>query len=323
MERCGNLSNSSNCTDYQSMPSITAFAIVFLIASVPLTIFNGLIAILLLQSTSVAIQVRVPLINLLVETIIANTVSFCIGVISVAIALSDATEPPLPLCQFGLWVYNVTLVVRLLGLLIFSVLMFQTVACSRRKVRAKWMMCSLVASWVIAVPSSIHLLVPGIVGFRFVGGIACFLTEGSPEYQVVRLTYNILWLVIACFVPLLLCICVLLGTLCYIKRHTIPEEAQYKKALAKFAAFLITGNVLTVLGTVMPRILSEIVPSTKSGNSVGVYIIYIMIFLSRIPTPILIAVFLKPVRKRLCHLICSKYRRNNVTIPMQHAETPL
>ena len=325
MEQCGNLSNSSICTDYQAMPSphITAFVILLSIASVPLSIFNGLIAILLLQSTSVAIQVRVPLINLLVEIIITNVVLFCIGVISVALALSDATEPPLPLCQFGYWVYTDMLVVRLLGLLIFSVLMFQTVACSRRKIRAKWMMCSLVASWVIAVPSNIHLLVPGIYGFQYVGGIACFPTEGIPEYHVVRLTYNILWLVIACFVPLLLSICVLLVTLCYIKLHSIPEEAQYKKALAKFAAFFITGNVLNVLGTVMPRILSQIVPSTKSGNGVGVYIIYISVFLSFIPTPILIAVFLKPVRKRLCHLFCSKYRRNNETIPMQHAETPL
>ena len=325
MEQCGNLSNSSNCTDYQAMPSphIAAFVIVLSIASVPLNIFNGLIAILLLQSTSVAIQVRVPLINLLVETIITNTVSFCIAVISVAIALSDATEPPLPLCQFGLWVYTDTLVVRLLGLLIFSVLMFQTVACSKSKIRAKWMMCSLVGSWVIAVPLSIHLLVPGIYGFHYVGGIACFITTGYPEYQVVRLTYSILWLAIACFVTLLLSICVLLGTLCYIKLHSIPEGAQYKKALAKFAAFFITGNVLNVLGTAMPEILSQIVPSTKSGNGVGVYIIYIIIFLSRISTPILIAVFLKPVWKRLCHLFCSKYRRNNETIPMQHAETPL
>ena len=301
------------------MPSITAFAIVFLIASVPLTIFNGLIAILLLQSTSVAIQVRVPLINLLVVTLIANIVIFCIVVISVALALSDATEPPLPLCQFGVWFYNVTAVVRLLGLLIFSVLMFQTVACSRRKIRAKWLICSLVGSWVIAVPSRIDRLVPGIYGFQYVGGIACFPTEGIPEYQVVRLTYNILWLAIACFVPLLLSICVLLGTLCYIKLHSIPEGAQYKKALAKFAAFFITGNVLNVLGTVMPTALVRDVIDIH----VMVYITYISILLSFIPTPILIVMFLKPVWKRLRHLFCSKYRRDNETIPMQQAETPL
>ena len=71
----------------------------------------------------------------MLEILITNVVLFCTRVISVALALSDATEPPLPLCQFGYWVYTDMLVVRLLGLLIFSVLMFQTVACSRRRIQ--------------------------------------------------------------------------------------------------------------------------------------------------------------------------------------------
>ena len=321
MEQCGNLSNSS-ATNFQAIPSpdLTAFVIVLSIASIPVAIYNGLIAILLLQSTSVAIQVRVPLINLLVETLLTNLVLFCIGVISVALALSDATELPLPLCQFGVWFHYVAVVVRLLGLLLFSVLMFQTVACGRRKIRAKWLICSLVATWVIAILASTDRIVPGIFGFRYVGGIACFSTAGCPEYQVFRLTYSILWLVIACFVPVLLCICVLLCTLCYMKLHTISEGAQYKKALAKFAAFLITGNVLNVLGAVIPSVLVQDVPAI---DSVGVYIAYITILLSFIPTPILIVVFLKPVQKRLRHLFCSKHQKDNETIPMQQAEIPL
>ena len=318
MEVCGNLSNSS-ITNCQAIPSpdLTAFVIVLSIASVPLVIFNGLIAILLLQSTSVAIQVRVPLINLLVETLLTNVVLVCIGVISVAFALSDATEPPLPLCQFGVWVYYITAVVRLLGVLIFSVLMFQTVACSRRKIRAKWLMCSLVATWMIAVLASTDRLVPGIVGFQYVGGIACISTAGRPEYRVFKLAYHILWLVFACCVPLLMCICVLLCTLCYMKQHTISEGAQYKKALAKFAAFLITGNVLNVLGAVIPAVLAQDVAAI---DSVVVYTTYITILLSYIPTPILIVVFLKPVRKRLRRLFCSKHQKDNETIPMEQAE---
>ena len=73
MEQCGNLSNSST-TNFQAMPSpdLTALVIVLSAACVALTIFNGLIAIQLLQSTSVAIQVRVPLINLLVETTVVS-----------------------------------------------------------------------------------------------------------------------------------------------------------------------------------------------------------------------------------------------------------
>ena len=318
MEQCGNLTNSS-ATNFQVMPSpdLTALVIVFSVACVSVAIFNGLIAILLLQSTSVAIQVRVPLINLLVETLITNVVIFCIGVISVALALSDATEPPLDLCQFGVWVYSVTTKARPLGLLIFSVLMFQTVACSRRKIRTKWLICSLVATWAIAILASIVALVPAIRGVRYVGGVACYPMAGCPEYQVFTLIYSTLWFVIACFVPLLACICISLATMCYIKQQTISEGAQYKKALAKFTAFLITGNVLNVLGQVVPTVLAS-----STQYIVGVYITCVTVLLSFIPTPILIVVFLKPVQKRLCCPFCSKYRRDNETIPMQQAETP-
>ena len=54
-------------------------------------------------------------------------------------------------------------------------------------------MCSLVATWVIAILASTDRLVPGIFGFRYVGGIACISTAECPEYQVVRLTYTISW----------------------------------------------------------------------------------------------------------------------------------
>ena len=151
---------------------LTAFVIVITIACFcSSSIFQGLIAILLLQSTSVAIQVQAPLSNLLVETLITNVVSFCIVVISLALAQSDATEPPLELCQFTAWFHYVAVVARLLGVLIFSVLMFQTVACSRRRIRAKWLMCSLVATWVIAILASTDILVSGIHGFQYVGDI--------------------------------------------------------------------------------------------------------------------------------------------------------
>ena len=71
----------------------------------------------------------------MLEILITNVVLFCTRVISVALALSDATELPLELCQFSVWVYSVTAVARLLGVLIFSVLMFQTVAYSRRRIQ--------------------------------------------------------------------------------------------------------------------------------------------------------------------------------------------
>ena len=91
-----NLSNFSNTTTNQGLlnPGFAAFLIVLAIAQVTAIIFNGLIAIVLLRSTSVAVTVRVPLINLLV-VIVLGAVNVLLGLLTtVVLVLSDPTEPP-------------------------------------------------------------------------------------------------------------------------------------------------------------------------------------------------------------------------------------
>ena len=62
-----NFSNFSSSTSNQGLqnPGFVAFLIVIAIPLVAVIIFNGLMAIELLRSTSVAVTIRVPLINLL------------------------------------------------------------------------------------------------------------------------------------------------------------------------------------------------------------------------------------------------------------------
>ena len=82
--------------------------------------------------------------------------------------------------------------------------------------------------------------------------------------------------------------------MCYIKRQTISEGAQYKKAMAKFAAFLMDWECSKP--KVVPAVLAQ---EILYMNSVGVYITHTTILLSCISTPILIIVFLKPVQTNI------------------------
>lgn len=305
------LSNSS---------ALTVFPIVLSLVSIPTAIVNGFIVLVLPRCTSVAIPVRVPLINLLVANLLAAVIMFCSTLTSVVLALSDATEPPLPLCRFGLWLYNVTVETRLLGLLLFSVMAFQTAACGMRKIQAKWLVLSLVAAWVIATITHIDILVPPIYGVHYAGKLACFPTylEGYREYQeVIRLT----WTVIRIAVLLLVCIFIPLP-FCYTKRNTSLEghKFHYSKTLVKFAAFLITGNVLNILSLVMPWIVSR---AFTRHDIVGAYFAYAVGVLSSIPTPILVVVFLQPVQKELYRIFCSMCWKDQEAIPMQQAVTAM
>ena len=316
-----NLSNFSNTASNQSLrnPGFAAFLIVIAILLVAVIIFNGLIAIVLVRSTSVAVTVRAPLINLLV-VILLGAVNLLLGSLTtIVLVLSDSTEPPLPLCRFILWVYQVTRLARLLGLVVFSLMVFQTVTgkCDTRKFRA--MILSLAAAWVIALLMCVHVLAPPIYGVQYAEGIVCLPTVGYAKLEIVQFVVFMSWIVFAScgFVSILASICVVLGALCYLKRHTISERAQYKKAIVKLAAFLVTGNVLIVTGQI---VLFAVNLWVIFESIDGVYLSYILQILSFTPTPILIVVFLKPVQRGLHRLFCCMHLKGSGTIPMQQEE---
>ena len=315
-EEFENISKSSNTT-CQAMPDpgFTAFFIVVSMVLAAIILFNGLIAIMLLRATAVAVQVRVILLNLLVAILIAAVASLCRVLYSVAIALGYVSEPSLLFCHFAIFVYALTAHVRVLGLTLFSFMVLQPVACGLAESGAKQLICSLAPCWVSAFLLAIRVLVPEIFGVQYVGCIACFPRHLAGINEVIRLTISYLVL-IGDVALLLLIICILLGTLCYIKRHTISEGDKYR-FYAKFAVFLIPGSFLTVLAQAVPIIIANL-----STDVVGVYITYSLTYLSYILTPILIVVFLKPVQKQLLRLFCNKCWKNNEAIPMQQAETP-
>ena len=302
----GNFS-SSNATEYEASlgPGFTAFLITASLVLFAIFIMDGLIAIMLLQSTSVALPLRVLLVNILLASLTTIVISFCSLLNSAVLALTDSIQPSMPFCRFVIWLFSVTLEVRLLGLVAFSVTVLKIVVGSVGKIGAKWLILSLVATWVIALLTDIHKLVPPIYGVQYIGGVACFPTQGYPQYTILSLACLLLWIVIAQLLPLALCICIPMAALCYLKRHTISEGAQYKKAMIKFAAFLIIGNVLNVLGQVVPAILA-----VTLLDVIGVCLAYIISILSFIPTPILIVLFLKPVQEQLRHLFCKNWQKN-------------
>ena len=316
-EEFGNMSNSSATTCQATPdPTLTAFHFAGFIVLVAIILLNGLVAIMLLQAKSVALQVRVLLLNLLVAILIVAVVWLCVVIYSLTLALGYASEPSLPFCRFAVFIYTLTAQARILGLVLFSTMVLQPVTCGTTESGRKWLIFSLVPCWAIAFLLSVRILVPEIYGVQYVGCIACFPSRVGVAYGTIGLAISFFILLIGCVVPLLLCICIPLGTLCYIKRHPISEGEMYG-FYAKFAALLIPGSLLTVLTQIVAIILAVL-----STDIVGVYVSCTLTYLSYIPTPILVVVFLKPVQKQLRHLFCKKCQKHDEAIPMKQAEIP-
>ena len=155
-----------------------------------------------------------------------------------------------------------------------------------------------------------------IYGVQYAEGIVCLPTVGYAKLEIVQFVVFMSWIVFAScgFVSILASICVVLGALRYLKRHTNSKGVQYKKAIVKLAAFLVTGNVLIVTGQI---VLFAVNLWVIFESIDGVYLSYILQILSFTPTPILIVVFLKPVQRGLHHLFCCKHLKGSGTILMQ------
>ena len=130
-------------------------------------IVDGLIAIALLQSTSVVVPLRVLLVNILLASLMTIVISFCLLLNSIVLALTDSIQPSMLFCQFVIWLFSGTLEVRLLGLVAFSVTVLKMVVGPMGKIGAKWLILSLVATWVIALLTSIDKRVPPICRVQY------------------------------------------------------------------------------------------------------------------------------------------------------------
>ena len=90
--------------------------------------------------------------------------------------------------------------------------------------------------------------------------------------------------------------------------------------MVKFAFFLLFGNGINLLGQFVPTLIATLIipPNIAIERPKGtltiagkelIYTAYTLLNLALIPTPILITIYFKPIRKRLYHWLCCCMQR--------------
>ena len=156
----------------------------------------------------------------------------------------------------------------------------------------------IIGVWLISFILNIHFMLPyPVYAVQFVDNVVCFphnaIIPKANQYPALAI-----WIVFGGITPLTISITIPIITLCYIRRNTITEGAQYNKRIAKFALFLVVGNVVNLLGQAVPGLVA------LYAEAPGVILAYLLVSLSLLPTPIIIIVFMKPVRKKIRKMFC-------------------
>ena len=99
-----------------------------------------------------------------------------------------------------------------------------------------------------------------------------------------------------------------IATVWFIRHNTISGDITLVKAMMKFAVFLVLGNVINFIGQTTPLLFAAFAPARKYRNSLEMalaYVAVILILLSLVPTPVLILIYFRPVRKRIKRILCN------------------
>ena len=107
----------------------------------------------------------------------------------------------------------------------------------------------------------------------------------------------------------------LLFTIGFICINTVSaNEGGMNTAMLKLGFFLLLGNVMSILGQILPAIVAALVvdPEKAQEGDIGTfspeltYSTYVLINLSLIPSPILIMIYFNPIRKKVRRLLCCR-----------------
>ena len=164
--------------------------------------------------------------------------------------------------------------------------------------KLKWYIITpyIVLSWLIISIISVlraRYTPPRLV--RYINGI-CFVRI----YTSIPFTISTSLVTIVAITFLIIQIVMIIVMFVYIKKHTLEENVQIKKAVAKVLVYIFIASIITFIGTITPAvsfIVRLIIPgSTIVTMTARTYFTRLLFSVPGIATPIVAIALLKPVR---------------------------
>ena len=291
----------------------------FLIALLIVTFgFVLLVLTALVSETNLATSYYSLLINLLMANLFQLVFLLINGLSAVTLGASSLTPPPILMCRIVIWGTGMFYVASTLSLAAFSVLIYMRITLAKLNHRWTHIAAAIamiyIASFVLLIP----FLVPYSTGMEYKEGVACYFDRTDMIIPALNYSYTVCWSLFSGIVPLAVSIILPLITLYYIKKQSISESVGYKKVLARLTLFLSIDIIVSIIGQI-------VAPAVAYFEGPDVHISYGMVALTAPLNPILIVIFLKPVRCRVKEMLittlaceCKRRQKTDVT-PDQNA----
>ena len=310
-----NLTNSSLPTSVSELagPGFGAFIIIITLLLLMSVVLIAITITALCMAHSVPRIVRIFLINLLVAGLFAAGVLMIFTLIGTVLNFTSAPPPHNVFCRLLVWAYIASATTRLHSLPAFSIVILLMVKYNKKDFAVCYIVSALVFLWTAGRILDFNLLVPSFYSVQYYDNVICFPVTNDPAVILeASLAFVGFWVVFGGVVPMTISIVVPIVVLCYVKCNTFTEGSTYNKGLAKFALFLASGNIIHILGHVLVTLVS-----VNYSEVPSIYISYSFAAASLVPTPIMVVMYLKPVRSVLKNSLCCK-QHNRVNVISDH-----
>ena len=196
-------------------------------------------------------------------------------------------------CRFLIAFISVGGTSRPLIMAVFAVVVCIVIMKSISTVKFKFLTLGMLTMWLACVAFSSTLLFPNVMKVYTLQDTGCVPRRGDYLH-----VYTIPFFLCFVLIPFTLNVVLLITAFWYARANTVSENAASLRPMLKFSTFLFLGNLLSVMGQAIPVIVAyvetdsprpEVILAINRSNG-------IIVFLSIIPTPILVLVYFKPVR---------------------------
>ena len=304
-----NSSNTSNVSPL-SGPGFVAFNLVMLLAVVLLVIAaNTVILVALVLDSSTVKVVRLVLGSILVSCLIAAAGLGMYHISGIVLNLSPVNNPHKIPCTITIFLIGFGGTARLLFMATFAIIVY--IVKSGRDTKKHIFVAFLAAVvilWVLSFLGASPLLSQEIVHNKYADSLSCGpKPNGTYSYIFVGL-YVVFFGVVPLSVTVIFLVII---TCCFIKYHSFTD-IRTKRAMVKFGFFLLLGNGVNLLAQTAPPLIAAFI--TPIGTAIMdtqvkasdelIYAVYTLLNSALIPTPILISIYFKPIRKQLWHWLC-------------------
>ena len=282
-------------------PDFSHFSLLLIVFYlIPLLLFNTLLIVAIVREKAIDGTLRAVLVNIvtagqvvMVGTIIAATVN--------VITLTEL-RPSDNACRLAAWLIVSGGAAKLMYMTTFASSAYVLIRYGTRKMKIWVAVVFFVGMWIGVLLSNAAIFSSDVLAISFHDYNTCAAHGTGYKAFIYAIGYISIYGLLSFTVSVLSAI----ATVWFIRHHTISSDITMVKAMLKFAAFLILGNVINFLGQAIPLLFAAFTPAgTKSRVLEPLhYVEIVFILLSVIPTPVLILIYFRPVRNRIKRILC-------------------